>query len=144
MMALIETSLANFNVPVTGRGVAVFPWFCHPNDKGQDRIDIKCYPDGSQAYPGVPTNKMMFNFHRQCAGLKEVWIYEGDRGVYKISLAKATDVSAWQTIEKTEGGTNYLSFGKRHGSRNAYCFDKVNFWRVFGGKVLVFDWMVSW
>ena len=140
-MAVIETSLEGWNMPTTGTGNAYFPWYCVPRQE-IDVIFLKVWPDGVQAYPGLSTNQMLVAFHNSSPNDKSMGIFFAG-SVVRSERATIEKPVSWLPLQKQPNGdANHLNFsGGRSG--NIYSSDFFNFWRVFGGKRIVFDWATA-
>jgi len=146
-------SLKGFTVPTTGQGRAVIGWF--PSE--EDTFNIFVYPDGTQAYPGFSENQMRVGFHKQVDSPKEMLIWSPEEQITRtLRLNKSSDPIRWQALTRPlpywdhggpvppstpEGPT--LSFKKQSWGQwiDKYYLNKDEFWSVFKGKVVLFNWV---
>lgn len=128
----------DYSLPNTGTGTVRLAWWPIPNGPNMWVLDI--YPDGQGIYPGLPSNNVMVLSRKAMDAPKicEVWreaspnswqIIERD-----VLLGKAYgDPMRWMTVD----AQSTLVFSA---SGSSIGIDPADFFRVFGGKRIVWDW----
>jgi hypothetical protein len=111
------------------------------------------WPDGDRAYPGLSTEQMKVGFHHQSHPWKNMDIFLTHAGkewhVKTLTAGEpGTTPISWELILKSVPNPGFAPGSHRlyfYGSRsnNKYSFDTPNFWRVFAGKWVLFDWVVA-
>ena len=134
-----------FTVPSTGTGSAIVALYT-PDQR--DVFQLTIWPDGTPPWPG-PTppaftvSQMRVGFHREVAAPKEMWIFGSDEQSRDHDrLNKSSDLVRWHDL--SPGDTlQFKKFDANSNLRAVYRFDKDEFWRVFKGKLVLFNWVTD-
>ncbi len=145
-------SLKDFTTPTTGRGRAVVAFWPWPD--AEDRFLISIFPDGPEAYPGLTQHQMRLGFHKQVADPKAMLVFSPPKGpddpYWRQTLSappqlyKSWEPVHWYDLSRPIGGLGpTLSFSKKQWWywRNVCVFDSDEFWNVFRGKMILFNWI---